>query len=71
MYSAFVFLVLGPILIKGQYVESPCPNIFSYESDGGDMYGVIHVKSTGPVSSILIRANFTIAARLLTVSLPL
>lgn len=69
MYSAFcVFLVLGPILITGQYVESPCPNIFEYKNDGGGIYGLIHLRSTGPVSSVFIRANFTIAARLLTVS---
>lgn len=60
MYSAFcVFLVLGPILIKGQ--ESPCPNIFEYRYDGGGTYGVIHLQSNGPVSSVFIRANFTIA----------
>lgn len=68
MYSAFVLIVLGPILIKGHYSKSPCPSVFQYKSDGAGTHGVIHIEPTGPTSSIVVRANYTIATRLLTVS---
>lgn len=68
MYSAFVFLILGPILIKAHHLTSPCPNIFEYKRDNGGLYGTIHLRNNGIVSNVNIRANFTIATTLANVS---
>ncbi|XP_026313485.1 serine protease gd-like isoform X2 [Hyposmocoma kahamanoa] len=66
MYCAILLVVLGSILIRGHYEQSPCPNVFEYKSDSTGSYGLIHVGFLGSVSTITVRANFTIAARLLT-----
>lgn len=66
-----VLLVLGYLNclpVTSQYVESPCPGTFEYKSDGSGIYGLIHLQPNGPITSIHIIANFTIAARLYSVS---
>ncbi|XP_026313491.1 serine protease gd-like [Hyposmocoma kahamanoa] len=63
MYGAFIFLVL-PILIKAHHLTSPCPSIFEYKRDNSGLHGKIHLRNSGIVSNVLIRANFTIATRL-------
>lgn len=68
MYSAFVFLVLGRVLIKAHHLTSPCPNLFEYKRDSGGLHGTIHLRNTGKVSTVFIKAHFTIATRLPTVS---
>lgn len=65
-YSAI--LVLGFSAVTSEYVESPCPGTFDYQRDGNGIFGVIHLKATGPLSSIKIIANFSISARLPNVS---
>ncbi|VVC95301.1 unnamed protein product [Leptidea sinapis] len=53
------------LLVDGQYyVESPCPQLFEYKSDNRGSYGAIRLQLSGPVTSIVLRTNFTIAARL-------
>ncbi|XP_045454350.1 serine protease gd-like [Melitaea cinxia] len=47
-----------------RHVRSPCPDYFDYVTDGSGTYGVIVLQPFGPVSSLLVRGNFTIAARL-------
>lgn len=69
--SCFVFFIKVFILVSGQYVQSPCPGIFDYQSDGSNIYGVIRLKSTGPVSSVSLRINFTVATKLFSVSVPI
>ncbi|XP_073948148.1 serine protease gd-like isoform X2 [Choristoneura fumiferana] len=62
-----VLLVLGYLNclpVTSQYVDSPCPGTFEYKSDGSGIYGLIHLQPNGPITSIHIIANFTIAARL-------
>lgn len=68
MYSVFVFIVLGPILIIAHHLTSSCPEFFEYKRDSSGLHGTIHLKSRGIVSHVLITANFTIATRLLNVS---
>lgn len=68
MNSAFVFLVLGPILIKAHHLTSPCPDFFEYKRDSSGLHGTIHLKNRGILTHILITANFTIATRLSNVS---
>lgn len=65
-----VIFGLGLVLsVNCQYGQSPCPEIFSYQSDGNSVFGYISVKPSGiSVSSLLLRANFTVAAQLPTVS---
>ncbi|XP_063628741.1 serine protease gd-like [Cydia splendana] len=64
LYSVLVALgVTSYLPVISQYVDSPCPGTFEYQSDGGGVYGVIHLQPHGPVSSIQVTVNFTIAAR--------
>lgn len=66
-YSVFCITLLL-LTVDSQYI-SPCPNLFSYQSDGNGVYGLIHLEHTGgPVSTLQVRANFTITAQLLSVS---
>ncbi|XP_050667416.1 serine protease gd-like [Leptidea sinapis] len=62
----YIFLVISQLLlVDGQYyVESPCPQLFEYKSDNRGSYGAIRLQLSGPVTSIVLRTNFTIAARL-------
>ncbi|XP_032527396.1 serine protease gd-like isoform X1 [Danaus plexippus] len=60
----FSFLILGLLSVCGQQFNSPCPDYFGYRQDSGGIYGLITIKSFGVVSSLLVRANFTIAGRL-------
>ncbi|XP_061722892.1 serine protease gd-like [Cydia pomonella] len=64
LYSVLIVLGYTSYLpVISQYVDSPCPGTFEYQSDGGGVYGVIHLQPNGPVSSIHVVVNFTIAAR--------
>lgn len=60
--------VLTLVFAKGQ-AQSPCPGTFDYQRDGYYMYGVITIQPNGPVSYVNVKANFTIATRLPTVSI--
>lgn len=68
MYSALVFFVIGPILIKAHHLTSPCPDTFEYKRDNTGLHGTIRLRSNGFVSNIFIRAHFTVATRLNSVS---
>ncbi|XP_022115254.2 serine protease gd [Pieris rapae] len=52
--------------VCGQYIQSPCPNIFEYKSDNSGPYGEINLPSIGQVTSLTVKVNLTIAARLPT-----
>lgn len=62
----FCVLFLSLDLVCCQY--SPCPSVFDFESVGGNIYGKIVLQPSVPVSSIILRINFTIAAQLFSVS---
>ncbi|XP_052738764.1 serine protease gd-like isoform X1 [Bicyclus anynana] len=65
MYRAFFsFVSIGFLSVCGQYFQSPCPDYFDYRSDGNGVFGAIKLQPFGPVSTLLVKANFTIAARL-------
>nr|XP_034827617.1 serine protease gd-like isoform X2 [Maniola hyperantus] len=65
MYRAFfTFVSLGFLSVCGQYFRSPCPDYFDYRSDNNGVHGVIKLQPFGPVSTLLVKANFTIATRL-------
>ncbi|XP_063388869.1 serine protease gd-like [Cydia fagiglandana] len=64
LYSVLIILACTSFPVISQYVDSPCPGTFEYQSDSGGVYGVIHLQPHGPVSSIRVVVNFTIAARL-------
>ncbi|XP_063368745.1 serine protease gd-like [Cydia amplana] len=67
LYSVLVVLTYTNYLpVISQYVDSPCPGTFEYQSDGDGVYGVIHLQPHGPVSTIRVVVNFTIAARLIS-----
>lgn len=69
MYKVNLCCVLINILVVyGQYVQSPCPQYFDYKSDSNGVYGEINLQPFGEVSTLLLRANFTIGARLSSVS---
>ncbi|KAM3964050.1 serine protease gd [Aphomia sociella] len=59
-----VVIGLYDILVSSQYIQSPCPGVFDYHSDGGVVYGMIRVQPNGPVSSVTTRVNFTVATRI-------
>lgn len=69
MYSAFVFLVLLPTLLNAHHLTSPCPSVFEYKRDSSGLHGMIHLRNSGIVSNVLLRANFTIATSLSNVSM--
>ncbi|CAK1541737.1 unnamed protein product [Leptosia nina] len=56
-----VFAVILDAFVSGQ---SPCPDIFNYQTDNSGVYGTILLQPFGTVTSVTIKANFTIAARL-------
>ncbi|XP_069357189.1 serine protease gd-like [Maniola hyperantus] len=63
----FTFVSLGFISVCGhQYVllQSPCPKYFDYSSDGNGVYGIIKLQPYTHVSSLVLKAIFTIATRL-------
>ncbi|XP_045771149.1 serine protease gd-like isoform X1 [Maniola jurtina] len=65
MYRAFfTFVSLGFLSVCGQYFQSPCPDYFDYRSDNNGVHGVIKLQPFGPVSTLLVKANFTVATRL-------
>ncbi|XP_026488066.2 serine protease gd-like [Vanessa tameamea] len=65
MYRVFFsFVCVGFLSVCGQNVKSPCPQYFEYKSDGTGLHGVINLQPFDFVPSLLVRANFTIAARL-------
>lgn len=65
MCKGNLFIVLTNIfVVYGQYVQSPCPDYFDYKSDSNGVYGEINLQPFGEVSTLLLRANFTIGARL-------
>ncbi|XP_063541271.1 serine protease gd-like [Cydia strobilella] len=67
LYSVLIVLACTSYVpVISQYVGSPCPGIFEYRSDGDGVYGVIHLQPHGPVSSIRVVVNFTIAARVIS-----
>lgn len=69
-FIAFIALVI--LSVHCQYEQSPCPGLFSYQSDRNSVFGHITLKpSGGPVRTVNLRANFTVAARLSTVSMHL
>lgn len=57
-------LILSFELVCGQYSSSPCPGIFDFENDGRHVYGKIVLRPSSPVSSLVLRINFTVAAQL-------
>lgn len=61
-----VVLGLFEFLVSGQ---SPCPGVFDYQNNGGNVFGVIRLQPNGPVNTLTTRVNFTIAARLPSVSI--
>ncbi|XP_045503356.1 serine protease gd-like isoform X1 [Colias croceus] len=65
-FSVFFTVLLEYFTVCGQYVQSPCPEIFDYKSDHTGIYGIIHLQPFGYVTSIILRANFTVATRLPT-----
>lgn len=71
MYRAFFSAVLlGFVCVCGQYyVQSPCPDYFDYNSDRNGVYGLIKLVPSGFFPQLLLKANFTIAARLPSVSI--
>lgn len=68
MLSICAILVLGLNAVTSQNEQSPCPGIFEYRRDYTGIIGVIHLRSNGPVSSVRVVANFTVASRLPNVS---
>ncbi|XP_038215084.1 serine protease gd-like [Zerene cesonia] len=63
-FSVFFIVLLEYFTVCGQYVQSPCPQIFDYKSDNTGIYGTIHLQPFGYVNSVTLKANFTIATRL-------
>ncbi|XP_050353349.1 serine protease gd-like isoform X2 [Nymphalis io] len=61
---SFSFVFMGFLCVCGQNVKSPCPQYFDYKSDNTGLHGFINLQPFGFVPSLLVRANFTIAARL-------
>ncbi|XP_075983751.1 serine protease gd-like isoform X2 [Anticarsia gemmatalis] len=63
-----VCCVLGLVLCLNvvccQYVQSPCPDVFDYDSDGATIYGKIVLRPSAPVSQLVLRINFTVTAQL-------
>ncbi|CAB3222120.1 unnamed protein product [Arctia plantaginis] len=57
-------LVLKFSLVCSQYVQSPCPGIFDYESDDTGIYGRIVVRPGTPVSQLVVQINFTVTVQL-------
>lgn len=61
-------LVFSVLFVCGQYSTTPCPGVFDFEDDGHHVYGKITLRPVVPVTSLVIRINFTIAAQLFNVS---
>ncbi|KAG6449751.1 hypothetical protein O3G_MSEX006202 [Manduca sexta] len=59
-----VILGLFILFADSQYAQSPCPSVFEYQADGPEVFGVVRLKSNGPVSSVHLRINFTVATHL-------
>lgn len=72
-FSAILVLGLFKVLVlvRCQFYESPCPGVFEYRSDGSGVHGVIHLRSTGPVSTVQLKVNYTVTTRLSPVSIDL
>ncbi|XP_047516407.1 serine protease gd-like isoform X3 [Pieris napi] len=60
----FLAIFFEFLCVCGQYIQSPCPNIFEYKSDNSGPYGEINLPSIGQVTSVTVKVNLTIAARL-------
>ncbi|KAJ8712773.1 hypothetical protein PYW08_008077 [Mythimna loreyi] len=58
-------LVFSLQIVCGQYSSTPCPGVFDFVNDGHNVYGQITLRPVAPVSSLIIRLNFTVAAKLL------
>ncbi|KAJ8711113.1 hypothetical protein PYW07_008355 [Mythimna separata] len=58
-------LVVSVQFVCGQYSTTPCPGVFDFVNDGHHVYGQITLRPVAPVSSLVIRLNFTVAAKLL------
>jgi hypothetical protein len=48
--------------------QSPCPGIFDYQNEGGEVTGLIKIPPSRSTTSIVTRVKFSIAARLPSVS---
>lgn len=68
-------MVLSLVLLKvdcqyEQTPQSPCPALFVYQMDGNTVHGYITLKFSGEIlSNLHLRVNFTVAARLASVSM--
>lgn len=61
-------IIIGLLKVCGLYAQSPCPNIFEYKNDDSGVYGLLHIQPIGAVSTLTVKANFTISTRIETVS---
>lgn len=74
----YIFIVLAikvdcqVYIIETEDSESPCPRVFEYQRQGNTVYGYVTLKSIGgPVRTVNLKVNFTVAARLPSVSINL
>lgn len=65
LWCFFITVVTG---IAGQ--DSPCPNLFRYESEGGQWHGILRIPSADFGTQITLVIKMSIGAQLPTVSLP-
>ncbi|KAL0818402.1 hypothetical protein ABMA28_008874 [Loxostege sticticalis] len=63
MYLLVSVIVAGLLVSRGDG-QSPCPGTFDYQNDELGIHGLIRLRPNGPLSSVVTRANFTIAGRL-------
>ncbi|XP_013142152.1 PREDICTED: transmembrane protease serine 11F-like isoform X1 [Papilio polytes] len=62
--SINVFVTVGISLLVFANAQSPCPDIFEYKNDDNGVYGLITLRPDGRKSTITVRTNFTITAKL-------
>ncbi|XP_013167708.1 PREDICTED: serine protease gd-like isoform X2 [Papilio xuthus] len=62
--SINVFVTVGISLLLFANAQSPCPDIFEYKNDDNGVYGLLTLKPNGRKSTITVRTNFTITAKL-------
>lgn len=67
--SINVFVTVGISLLVFANAQSPCPDIFEYKNDDNGVYGLITLRPDGRKSTITVRTNFTITAKLSSVSI--
>lgn len=66
LLCSVLVLILNFKLVCCQYVQSPCPGTFDYQNDGSNIYGIIVLKPSEPVSQLVVKINLTVAVQLYT-----